>query len=176
VAPRSALRRTRPARFPAAIVVDGDWFYASGIHQAHWALCQVSVDTGAEPPDVRFALLPASDFTIKSTWDIAGMQSSGSDGFTVREVFVPEHRTLAVHKVRDATLQTVEGERDYYTSVATMLAASIAGPVIGMAQGALDNVLEMLPKGKAITGSVYTDAVCSPSIQMSSPQAQPFRR
>jgi hypothetical protein len=40
----------------------------------------------------------------------------------------------------------VEGERDCYTPVATMLAASIAGPVIGMAQGALDNVLETLTK------------------------------
>jgi hypothetical protein len=59
-----------PGPETGGIVVDSDWFYASGIHKARWALCQVSVDTGAEPPDVRFALLPASDFTIKSTWNM----------------------------------------------------------------------------------------------------------
>jgi 3-hydroxy-9,10-secoandrosta-1,3,5(10)-triene-9,17-dione monooxygenase len=154
-------------RVPGGIIVDGDWFYASGIRHAQWALCTVSIDSGTtEHPDARLAMLPASDFTINTTWDMAGMQGSGSEGFTVRKVFVPEHRTLPVHKTHGSGPPPVEGERVYYTSVPTMLAISIAGPVIGMAQGALDAVLETLAEGRAITGSLYPDAVRSPSVQM----------
>ncbi|GAA1224331.1 acyl-CoA dehydrogenase family protein [Pseudonocardia alaniniphila] len=154
-------------REPGGIIIDGDWFYASGIHHAQWVLCQVSVDADtAEHPDVRLALLPASDIAINATWDMAGMQGSGSDGFTVRELFVPEYRTLPAWKLSGSNHRWQEGERVYHASVVSLLAISMAGPVIGMAQGALDHVLETLAKGKAITGSVYTDAVRSPSVQL----------
>jgi len=99
--------------------------------------------------------------------DAAGMEGTGSDSFTVRDVFVPEHRVLPVRKKMNGSDQRwQEGERVYYMAVSSMVGISTAGPVIGMAQGALEHVLEMLAGGKPITGSLYTDAVRSPSAQL----------
>jgi 3-hydroxy-9,10-secoandrosta-1,3,5(10)-triene-9,17-dione monooxygenase len=152
---------------PGGITVNGEWRYASGIHQAQWVLCRVVVDAGTAPkPDVRLALVPASDIIIKDTWDMAGMRGTGSDSFTIRDAFVPEYRTLPAGKMSGSDQRWQEGERVYHASVPSWLGISIAGPVIGMAQGALEHVLETLAGGKPITGSLHTDAIRSPSVQL----------
>jgi 3-hydroxy-9,10-secoandrosta-1,3,5(10)-triene-9,17-dione monooxygenase len=151
---------------PGGITINGEWRYASGIHHAQWVLCQVSVDTDtASEPDVRLALIPTADIVIKDTWDMAGMEGTGSDSFTVRDTFVPEYRTLPAWKMRGSDQRWREGERVYHAPVSSWLQVSIAGPVIGMAQGALDHVHETLAGGKPITGSLYSDAIRSPSAQ-----------
>ncbi|WP_433281042.1 acyl-CoA dehydrogenase family protein [Pseudonocardia xinjiangensis] len=156
---------------PDGIRVTGEWRYATGIHQAQWVLCRVSIDAGtAAEPDVRHALIPAADIVIEDTWDMAGMEGTGSDSFTVHDVFVPEYRTLPVPNLR-GDQRWREGERVYHTPVATWLPVSVAGPVIGMAQGALQHVLETLAGGKSITGSLYTDAIRSPSVQLAVAEA-----
>jgi 3-hydroxy-9,10-secoandrosta-1,3,5(10)-triene-9,17-dione monooxygenase len=152
---------------PGGITVNGEWRYASGIHQAQWVLLRVFVDAGTAPEaDVRLALVPTSDIIIRNTWDMAGMEGTGSDSFTLRDSFVPEHRTLPAWKLSGSDQRWQQGERVYFASVPSMLGVSVAGPVIGMAQGALEHVLETLANEKRITGSVYTDAVRSPSVQL----------
>jgi 3-hydroxy-9,10-secoandrosta-1,3,5(10)-triene-9,17-dione monooxygenase len=138
---------------PGGIRVSGEWRYASGIHQAQWVLLRVLVDAGStREPDARLALVPACDIEVKDSWDVAGMEGTGSDSVVVRDVFVPEYRTVAARRLR--------GSRQRWLRV------SLAGPITGMAQGALEHVLETLAGGKPITGSTYTDAVRSPSVQL----------
>ncbi|WP_433556038.1 hypothetical protein ACQPWY_27220 [Pseudonocardia xinjiangensis] len=147
-------------RVAGGISISGEWFYASGVHLAQWVLCRVSVDIDtAGRPDVRLALLPISDVSISNTWDMVGMEGSGSDSFTVREIFVPDYRTLPVQRMDGSARPWEEGERGYHTFVTSVNRVSIAGPIIGMAQGALGHVLDALAKGKAITGSLYTEAI-----------------
>ncbi|WP_433275046.1 acyl-CoA dehydrogenase family protein [Pseudonocardia xinjiangensis] len=151
---------------PGGIKVSGEWRYVSGIHQAQWVLLRVVVDAGTTAePDIRLALLPARDMVITNTWDVAGMEGTGSDSVVVRDAFVPEYRTLAGWRLGGSEQRWQEGERVYNASVSSWLGVSLAGPIIGMAQGALDHVLGTLA-GKPITGSTYTDAVRSPSVQL----------
>jgi len=138
---------------PGGIRVSGEWRYASGIHQAQWVLLRVLVDAGStREPDARLALVPACDIDVKDSWDVAGMEGTGSDSVVVRDVFVPEYRTVAARRLR--------GSRQRWLRV------SLAGPITGTAQGALEHVLETLGGGKPITGSTYTDVVRSPSVQL----------
>jgi 3-hydroxy-9,10-secoandrosta-1,3,5(10)-triene-9,17-dione monooxygenase len=138
---------------PGGIRVSGEWHYASGIHQAQWVMLRVLVDAGStREPDARLALVPACDIEVKDSWDVAGMEGTGSDSVIVRDVFVPEYRTVAARRLR--------GSRQRWLRV------SLAGPITGTAQGALEHVLETLGGAKPITGSTYTDAVRSPSVQL----------
>jgi 3-hydroxy-9,10-secoandrosta-1,3,5(10)-triene-9,17-dione monooxygenase len=155
------------------VTASGEWHYASGVHQAQWVICDLSVDHGdSGHPDARRALIPASDISINSTWDVAGMEGTGSDSFVVREVFVPTHRTIPLMRLRDDSARTGdELEKVYRTSLPSMLGLSIAGPVIGMARGALEHVLSMLENGRPVSGSTYANAVDSPGVQLAVAEA-----
>jgi alkylation response protein AidB-like acyl-CoA dehydrogenase len=160
---------------PGGIRVSGEWRYASGIHQAQWVLLRVLVDAGStREPDARLALVPACDIEVKDSWDVAGMEGTGSDSVVVRDVFVPEYRTVAARRLHGSRQRWQEGERVYLARVPSWLRVSLAGPITGMAQGALEHVLETLGGGKPISGSTYTDAVRSPSVQLGIAEAASF--
>jgi alkylation response protein AidB-like acyl-CoA dehydrogenase len=153
---------------PGGFTISGEWRYASGIHQARWLVCKLSVEQeGSVAPDLRLALIPASEISIMSSWDMAGMAGTGSESFTVRDHFVPAHRTLPLASAMDGSLRSPgDVESVYRTSVPSMLGLSVAGPVIGMARGALEYVMSMLEQGRPVTGSTYTNAIDFPSIQL----------
>jgi 3-hydroxy-9,10-secoandrosta-1,3,5(10)-triene-9,17-dione monooxygenase len=148
--------------------VGGEWRYASGVHQAQWLVCKLSVEQmGSREHDLRLALIPASEISITRTWDMAGMEGTGSDSFTVRDVFVPAHRTIPLASAMDDSLRSQDDlESVYRTTVPSMLGLSVAGPVIGMARGALEHVMSMLEQGRPLTGSTYTNAIDFPSVQL----------
>jgi alkylation response protein AidB-like acyl-CoA dehydrogenase len=148
--------------------VSGEWRYASGIHQAQWLVCKLSVEQeGSREPNLRMALIPASEISIMSTWDMAGMEGTGSDSFTVRDLFVPAHRTIPLASAMDDSLRSQDDlESVYRASVPSMLGLSVAGPVIGMARGALEHVMSMLEHGRPVTGSTYTNAIDFPSVRL----------
>jgi len=79
--------------------------FMTGVNDAPWALFQGDVQENGEVrelagmPDARQFILPASDFTIESTWGAArAMRGTGSDAATVTDAFVPEGRTRSLVK------------------------------------------------------------------------------
>ena len=79
--------------------------FMTGVNDAPWALFQGDVhENGAVReldgmPDTRQFILPASDFTVESTWGAArAMRGTGSDAATVTDAFVPEGRTRSLIK------------------------------------------------------------------------------
>ncbi|GAA1186275.1 acyl-CoA dehydrogenase family protein [Pseudonocardia alaniniphila] len=153
---------------PGGFTISGEWRYASGVHQAQWLVCKLAVEQeGSGEQDLRLALIPASEVSIVNTWDMAGMEGTGSDSFTVRDLFVPAHRTLPLASAMDDSLRSRDDlESVYRASVPSMLGLSVAGPVIGMARGALEHVMSMLAQGRPVTGSTYTNAIDFPSVQL----------
>lgn len=73
--------------------VSGRWRFSSGCHHAEWFFLG-----GLLPPDeeglVRpgTLLLPKCDVTILDTWDVAGLQGTGSHDVVVEDAFLPVHR------------------------------------------------------------------------------------
>ena len=79
--------------------------FMTGVNDAPWALFQGDVhENGAVReldgmPDIRQFILPASDFTVESTWGAArAMRGTGSDAATVTDAFVPDGRTRSLIK------------------------------------------------------------------------------
>ena len=82
---------------PGGFRVTGRWSYGSGIHQASTVLgnCLVAQPAGGEgPPIIRTCLFEKADVTIIDNWQVGGLRGTGSCDFEVKELFVPEERTI----------------------------------------------------------------------------------
>ncbi len=113
---------------PAATTLSGSSSAASS-----WA-------TEGTPVDFRTFLLPRSDYEIEDVWDTIGLRGTGSNDIIVKDVFVPEYRTLSFMDTGRCfgPGQAVNTGPLYKLPFASVFSCSIAVPVLGMAQGAYD--------------------------------------
>jgi 3-hydroxy-9,10-secoandrosta-1,3,5(10)-triene-9,17-dione monooxygenase len=48
------------------------------------------------PPEGRIFLLPRNDYESVDTWEVSGLQGTGSWDVIVEDVFVPAHRSQSM--------------------------------------------------------------------------------
>ena len=77
------------------VMLQGRWGWSCGSGHCTWALLG-----GVIPGDgYRTFLVPRSEYEIEDTWNVMGLQGTGSNDVVIPEpIFVPEHRT---HKQMD---------------------------------------------------------------------------
>ena len=118
-------------------LVNGRWSFASGCEHADW-LYGNCVDTSSGEPQLRIAVFDPSEVEIEDTWAVAGLCGSGSHHFSVRDVVVPVERTFIVfadESCVDTPLVRIP--------IPAVLALSLAVVPIGIAQGALDDIVAL---------------------------------
>ena len=133
----------RPAG--AAVAVDGGyrvtgrWPFASGIMHSHWVLGGCRVLDGDSPrvtplgaPVVKLMFMPRADATVVDTWYTGGLRGTGSHDFEVKDVFVPESRSVWF------TDPPVERGPLYSLPALTLFAPLIASVSLGIARHALE--------------------------------------
>jgi 3-hydroxy-9,10-secoandrosta-1,3,5(10)-triene-9,17-dione monooxygenase len=77
--------------------LSGRWRYASCCEHCDWALLGAMVAPGnGGPPEGRIFLLPRKDYGTIDTWQVSGLQATGSWDVTVEDVFVPAHRSQSM--------------------------------------------------------------------------------
>jgi alkylation response protein AidB-like acyl-CoA dehydrogenase len=132
-------------RVGAGYRVKGQWNFASGINNANWLHCTCMVMVGDKPeitaagtPRVRVMWLPAAAATIKDTWSVIGMRGTGSQDFTVNDLFVPEDFT---HFAGDPpiTKEPLYEPRCLFMN----LFATVAANSIGIARAAIDDFVRL---------------------------------
>ena len=76
--------------------LSGRWRYASCCDHCDWALLggMVAADGGA--PEGRIFLVPRQDYQTVDTWQVAGLQATGSWDVILDDVFVPAYRTQSM--------------------------------------------------------------------------------
>ncbi len=126
------------------IVVTGAWPWASGSYHADWSFVGVPINSAeGEFQYPAMALIPNSDVTIEDTWFTSGMRGTGSNTIHADEVFVPDHRLHWVPGLLTHEYDTPFKDEVLYRSAFIPVAALIlAGPQLGLAQAALDYVIE----------------------------------
>jgi alkylation response protein AidB-like acyl-CoA dehydrogenase len=125
--------------------VSGRWPFASGCRHADWLMGGCVVDGG-----MRLMLAPAEQFTIHDTWHVMGLRGTGSHDIELDGVHIPAERTANV--LGDAPLQP--GPL-YAFPLFGLLALAIAAVSLGIARGALDDLIA-LAGGKVPTGGKRT--------------------
>lgn len=124
--------------------LSGHWGWSSGCDHCSWVLL------GAILPDgtYRTFLLPRSDYEIVDTWQVMGLQGTGSNDIVVKDAFVPDYRT---HKQSDGFAGTNPGVNEdsamlYHLPWAQLFIRVVSTPAIGAARDALNLYRELVTK------------------------------
>ncbi len=132
---------------PGGFRVSGRWPFASGCQHCGWLMGGVLVD---DDPVPRLMLAPASEFTIHDTWHTMGLRGTGSHDIELEAVHVPvEHSASLI-----ADSPTAAG-RLYAFPVFGLLAIAIGATSLGIARGALDDIVTIAGR-RTPTGSSRT--------------------
>jgi alkylation response protein AidB-like acyl-CoA dehydrogenase len=134
-------------RADGGFVFSGRWPFASGITYAHWVLANaIALDDAGMPipgerglPEIVTALFPRDEVEVIDDWHVAGLRGTGSMTFAVQDQFVPEHRTFAFFG--PASID----EPKFKIPLLTNVAGYFAGMAVGLAERAVDTVIELLP-------------------------------
>ena len=140
--------------------VSGNWQYASGSRHATWmaAHCPVFEPDGTariganNMPVEKTLIFPKSDVTMTDVWRVIGLKGTGSDSYSVSDLFVPEQRTMAAFG-RNPAEKREPGPLYQFTTF-QLHGASFAAIAIGLARASLDAFVE-LAKAKTPYGTKY---------------------
>lgn len=128
---------------PGGFKVSGRWSFSSGCHAARWAMVSVP---GAEPGGMLWLLVPRPDYEVRDTWFASGMRGTGSNDILIHDAFVPAHRAMDPNRAGDLeqTGWTLHQRLSYRVPLRCLTGWDLVAPVVGMAQGAVDEVAARL--------------------------------
>jgi 3-hydroxy-9,10-secoandrosta-1,3,5(10)-triene-9,17-dione monooxygenase len=126
--------------------LSGRWDFSSGSDGATWAMLGV-----IGPAGPRMVLVPRSDYEIIDTWFVSGLRGTGSKDIQVNEAFIPAHRVTSILDQSNSPGYELHGRASYRLPIYSILPFTLCSPLVGMAQGALDEFIERL-KGKTGRG------------------------
>jgi alkylation response protein AidB-like acyl-CoA dehydrogenase len=84
-------------------------------------------------------LFPAERATFLDTRQVVGLRATGSDAFTVRDLFVPREHSLA----RDDPAERRDPGSLYGFTTTSLYASGFAGVALGLARGSLDASVDL---------------------------------
>ncbi|WP_328609714.1 acyl-CoA dehydrogenase family protein [Amycolatopsis sp. NBC_00345] len=151
-------------------VVSGRWSPASGSAHAQWAILGVLRGTG-DDREPGMILVPLPELAVEDTWFVTGMRGTASNTLVADEVFVPGHRYLAMPDAVEGHYATPHTDEAVYRSAFIPVSALVlAGPQLGLAQAALDLVVEKAPR-RTMTYTFYDNQAVAPTTQLAVAQA-----
>jgi indole-3-acetate monooxygenase len=132
--------------------VNGRWPFASGCQHADWIFGVCVMTEGGKPlpgpasdggpPLLRGVFLPARDWQIEDTWQVAGLKGTGSHHVVLRDTAVS-----AANFFNHANgVPCLSGP--LYQAVLQLLPLMLGASSVGMAEGALDELVELANTGR----------------------------
>jgi alkylation response protein AidB-like acyl-CoA dehydrogenase len=127
--------------------VTASWSFASGSHNATWLGAHVPIydENGTQllhpdgTPVIRTVLFPKSKAEMTDIWHVMGLRGTGSDQYSVTDLFVPEAHVAA----RDDDSTRREEGLLYRFSSLQLYASGFAGVAMGIARSTLDAFIEL---------------------------------
>jgi alkylation response protein AidB-like acyl-CoA dehydrogenase len=131
--------------------VSGRWSLVSGCELADWIPVMCVVIEGEGPrmlapgiPETRMAYIPKGSYTILDTWYVGGLRGSGSHDIVVDDEFVSAEKT---YFFLDPDRLDVPISRLPFGAT---MSAGCAAICLGMAQTALDTLLDLASSKKQV--------------------------
>ncbi|WP_040807468.1 acyl-CoA dehydrogenase family protein [Nocardia concava] len=126
-------------------ILRGRWQFSSGTDHCDWIfLGAMTGDAEGKPlmpPKVMHVVLPRKDYTIvDDSWDVIGLQGTGSKDIIVDGAFIPSYRTIEFDAVAAGEIAAERAGRTdtvYKLPFWAMFPLGITAAVVGIAEGAL---------------------------------------
>jgi alkylation response protein AidB-like acyl-CoA dehydrogenase len=131
------------------------WDFASGSRQASWLGAHVRiVEADGSPrkkndgsPEIRTVLFPITSATMYDVWDVIGLKGTGTDSYSVDNLFVPEKFAA----LRDDPNALREPGPLYRLTTNMVFSMGFAATSLGVARATLDAATDLartkLPQG-----------------------------
>jgi alkylation response protein AidB-like acyl-CoA dehydrogenase len=127
--------------------VSGSWPYASGSRHAQWLGGHAQLlDAEGKPclgpdgkPAERTLLFPRAKAEIKDVWHVVGLKGTGSDTYTVTDLFVPARYSFT----RESTADRRESGPLYRFTTFQLYGCGFAAVALGIARATLDAFIAM---------------------------------
>ncbi len=142
----------RVQRVEGGFQLSGRWSFSSGCEHCDWALLGAVVPQPGAPFDMRHYrtfLVPRRDYRIIDTWNVVGLQATGSHDIEVEGAFVPEHRT---HRLLDGYHcdnpgNAVNTDPLFRLPFGQVFVRAVSSASLGALQGSLDAFVAGLADG-----------------------------
>ncbi len=119
--------------------LSGRWPFASGVRHAEWLTAGCWVRRDAQDPGERhIAVFPAAAAEIHDNWQVAGLEGTGSNDFSVTDLFVP-----AEFVWNPATTRPRRGGPLYRLGMPAFVAYEHVAFALGLMRRALDAAVEL---------------------------------
>lgn len=148
--PRSVVANT-PAPTAQAIVVPGGFRvtgrqgFSTGCRHASWLAPHAQIIENGVPrqrdgkPEARYLMVPKAEAEVFDTWHTRGMRGTGTHTFEVKDVFVPEARSV----LTGGNVPQISGGGRYKISLTLSFAAGDGMVALGVARSCLDAFAEL---------------------------------
>lgn len=151
--------------------ISGRFKFGSGTYNADVFGCPCHIYVGGEQkvgpdgkPDQAVFLVPAEHVTIHDTWDVIGLQGTGSTDYEVKDVYVPATHTFVFDE------QAIDEDKPPLSRHHRFLVFSQFGVLLGLTRHILDELQATVEKRIATsTGTAIKDDW---EIQVGVPEAE----
>jgi len=135
-------------KVPGGWRLTGTWAFASGSHNASWLGAHIfEPGPDGKPirrPDggtvLRTLLFPKSQAQMTDIWRVMGLRGTGSDQYSVADLFVADDHTV-LHDRKAAPAR--QGGLLYRFSFSNLYASGFAGLALGVARGFYDSFVAL---------------------------------
>src|SRR5215475_1541615 len=140
---------------PGGYMANARWEFASGSRQASWLGAHVKIVEADGTlrkkkdgsPEIRTILFPMSSATMYDVWDVIGLKGTGTDSYSVENLFIPDKFAA----LRDDPTAVREQGPLYKLTTHMVFSMGFAGTSLGVARATLDAAIELsrtkLPQG-----------------------------
>jgi len=149
----SAVLAWGPGAKSRAVMVDdgfrvtGNWMFASGGRHANWLGGHVTVRNGDGSPlladdgsvVISTMLFPAAEAVMTDVWDVIGLRATGSDSFSVKDLFVAKDYAVS----RDDPAARRCDTALYQFPAMSLYAMGFSGTALGIARSMLQSFMEL---------------------------------
>lgn len=144
---------------PGGYRVSGNFDFASGSRLSSWLGAHVPViepdgsrRLGSNGKPITYTMfIPKDQIQVRDTWQVMGLRGTGSDSYTLDDLFVPEAYTLA----RDPNRKPNVSGRLYVFTPSMLYSSSFAGIALGIARRFMDSFVhdmrDTTPRGASRT-------------------------
>ena len=128
--------------------VTGHWQWGSGTQNCQWICGSTFLMEGDKPrktaagePEVHLMMFSADQVEILDTWNPSGLRGTGSHDFQVKDVFVPEGRSILLGRTAPV-IKTPLYRFPYFG----LLAIGVCAVALGVARRAIDELVTLATK------------------------------